>query len=470
MATAVADGTRAKSHRTETSSLAAKPISEFDSLKYLHGFGSEFSTEALVGALPAVGNTPQKCPYGLYAEQINGTAFTKPRHANKHAWYYRIKPTAEHGDWVSADGYAPHMCEETDVGTPTQLRWLPPPIAKLADGRVNWVQGLMVYCGAGDPSMKAGVRCYVYCCNVSMIDESFSSSDGDMLIVPQSGTLNVTTEAGRMQVPPGAICVIPRGIRFAVAVPEEGARGYVCEVFNGAFELPPLGAIGANGLSNPRDFETPVAWFEDRTASWTHYQKYTNSLFKHSIGSSPFNVVAWHGNLTPYRYDLSKFCVVNSVSFDHLDPSIFCVLTAPTAEPGVAVCDFVIFPPRYMVQENTFRPPYYHRNCMSEFMGNIRGVYEAKTDGGFLPGGATLHSPMAGHGPSADVFEKASNAKLEPQQPNHDALAFMFESNYMMKLTKTSHTAHREQRYMDVWQGFQKHFSADARPSTNGHQ
>uniref|UniRef100_A0A7S1MIK8 homogentisate 1,2-dioxygenase n=1 Tax=Neobodo designis TaxID=312471 RepID=A0A7S1MIK8_NEODS len=451
-----------KQHRSESAAKAA-PADEWASLKYITGFGGEVKSEVLEGALPPVGNTPQKCNYGLYAEQINGTAFTKVRHENRRTWCYRIKPSAEHDPFqpVAAD-YAPHLCDECDEGVPDQMRWMPPPIpsSTAKDSKsVNFVQGMSVYCGAGDSSMKAGIRCYVYTCNASMVNESFSSSDGDMLIVPQCGTLNITTEFGRMQVPSGFIAVIQRGIRFSVAVPAEGARGYVCEVFDSQFELPPLGAIGANGLSNPRDFETVTAWYEDRDASWTHYQKFTGRLFSHGIKYSPFNVAAWHGNYAPYRYDLAKFCVINSVSYDHLDPSIFCVLTAQTAEKGVACCDFVIFPPRWMVQENTFRPPYYHRNTMSEFMGNIRGVYEAKTDGGFLPGGATLHSPMAGHGPAADVHAKASNAKLAPMPPDENALAFMFESVYMMKMSKHALTHMRDQNYNQCWQGFPKHFN-----------
>lgn len=451
-----------KAHRTESANATARDgadATSADAAGYMTGFCCELKSEALPGALPEKGNTPQKCAYGLYAEQLTCTAFTKPRHTNFRSWQYRIRPSAaDHGEYKEVAGL--HITDACDVTTPQQLRWMPPP---LPTKRTTFVEGLMTYCGAGDPAMRAGIRIYVYACNASMVNESFNSSDGEMLIVPQLGTLQVTTEFGKLEVPSNFICVIPRGVKFSVAVPASGARGYVCEVFNSRFELPPLGAIGSNGLSNARDFEAPVAAYEDREVTWTHRQKYCDKLFEYTQGHSPFDVVAWHGNVFPYRYDLDKFCVINSVSFDHLDPSIFCVVTAQTGEAGVAVCDFVIFPPRYMVQENTFRPPYYHRNIMAEFMGNIRGVYEAKTDGGFIPGGATLHSPMAAHGPAADVHEKASNAPLTPQAPDPRSQAFMFESAYTMKLTQFAANNFRDANYSGCWKGFKKHFNPNER-------
>lgn len=433
-------------------------VIETDGLRYLHGFGCHHSSEAEKGALPELGNTPQVCPMGLYAEQINGTAFTKARHANQKAWTYRIRPSADHGRYTKVtDKYA--LTAPTNVVTPEQIRWDPFPMPTTS---VNFVQGMKCYCGAGDASMKAGNRIYLYACNTNMTDCSFASSDGDMLIVPEHGTLDIWTEFGKMTVPSGFICVIQRGIRFSVNVPSTGARGYICEVFDSHFELPPRGVIGANGLANELDFQSPTAAYEDRDGiKFTCYQKFCDELFTFEQGHSPFDVVAWHGNYVPYRYDLAKFCVVNTVSYDHLDPSIFCVLTAQTPEPGVPSCDFVIFPPRWMVADKTFRPPYYHKNCMSEFMGNIRGTYEAKTKG-FLPGGGSLHSHMAAHGPEKSAFDVHSQIDLKPTAPNPDHLAFMFESYYTYKLTANSVAENRDQDYSDMkcWQGFKKNFVA----------
>jgi homogentisate 1,2-dioxygenase len=427
--------------------------------KYMQGFGGNSSTEALEGALPPRGHTPQLCPYGTYAEQINCTAFTKPRHQNFRSWVYRVRPSADMGEFEKPAAALP-LEEEAKHNVPNQIRWMPMPIPAAGAPKVTFVEGMRKYCGAGDAQMRGGLSVYLYACNADMVDQSFASADGEMLIVPQEGTLDITTEMGKMHVPSNWICVIPRGIKFSVKVPASGARGYICEVFNSSYELPPLGAIGANGLSNARDFQKPVACFEDRECAWTHFQMFNGELFQHTIGHSPFDVVAWHGTCSPYRYNLADFCTINSVSFDHIDPSIFCVLTAQTAEPGVAVCDFVIFPPRYMVQADTFRPPYYHRNVMCEFMGNIRGVYEAKTDGNFLPGGATLHNTMAPHGPSADVFQKGSTAELKALPPAEAHQSIMFESYYSMKLTDYSKANNRDMKYMDVWKGLAKNFDA----------
>eukprot|EP00760_Papus_ankaliazontas_P035969 PhM_4_TR8119/c0_g1_i1/m.66180/K00451/HGD, hmgA; homogentisate 1,2-dioxygenase len=427
---------------------------------YMYGFGNTFKSEALSGALPELGVTPQQCPYGLYAEQFSATSFTKRRTHMQHVWFYRIKPSAAHGEWKKVAG-TPNITLPTDVNNPAQLRWRPlPSVTK----PTNWMEGLIPYAGAGAPDIKAGLRIYGYVCNTNMVDCSYTSADGDMLIVPQQGALVMKTELGKMVVPPGYICVVPRGIRMSVDCPDGETRGYVCEVYDSHFELPPMGVIGTNGLANPQDFETPCAWYEDRDCAWTCYQKFNNELFKHEQDHSPFDVVAWLGNHAPYRYDLAKFCTINTVSYDHLDPSIFCVLTAQTAEPGVAVCDFVIFPPRWMVAQKTFRPPYYHKNVMSEFMGNIRGTYDAK-ESGFPPGAASLHNIMTAHGPESDVFEKASRCELPPQKLENN-LAFMFESNYCLKLSEYANTKNKDESYQkQAWGSFKKYFNpADPKP------
>lgn len=430
-------------------------------LKYLSGFGNEFASEdpKCPGALPEGQNNPQRCSYGLYAEQLSGSAFTAPRDRNLRSWLYRIRPSVLHlpfrplehptlsGDW------------ERRMPNPNQLRWRP--FALPASGaRVDFVAGLRCICGAGDPRMRQGLSILVYTCNLSMEDAAFYNSDGDFLIVPQQGVLHIKTEFGKMDVAPNEICIIQQGIKFSVVV-EGPSRGYVLEVFSNHFVLPDLGPIGANGLANPRDFLTPVAWFEDREplGGFRLLSKFQGKLFEALQAHSVFDVVAWHGNYAPCKYDLSKFMVVNAVAFDHCDPSIFTVVTCPSWKPGTATADFVIFPPRWSVQEHTFRPPYYHRNCMSEFMGLIHGSYEAKEEG-FQPGGATLHSMMTAHGPDVQCFEQATAAKLEPQRIADGTQAFMFESSLSLGITKWGEeTCEKlDHEYFKCWQGLRKHF------------
>ncbi|KAL5010292.1 hypothetical protein ScPMuIL_012597 [Solemya velum] len=432
-------------------------------LKYLSGFGNEFATEdaRCPGALPKGQNSPQVCPYGLYAEQLSGTAFTAPREGNQRSWLYRIRPSALHNPFKKIDsGLMSNNWDEVDP-TPNQLRWHPFDIPKVEERKVDFVEGLATVCGAGDSKSRSGLAVYIYTCNTSMENKSFYSSDGDFLIVPQERGLSITTEFGRMRVEPNEICVIQQGIRFSVAVSGQ-ARGYVLEVFSGHFQIPSLGPIGANGLANPRDFLTPVAWYEDKEVpEYLVINKYQGHMFSAVQNHSPFDVVAWHGNYAPYKYDLSNFMVINSVSFDHCDPSIFTVLTCQSLRPGTAVADFVIFPPRWGVATHTFRPPYYHRNCMSEFMGLIHGQYEAKEEG-FRPGGATLHSMMTPHGPDAKCFEKASTEELVPRRVAEETQSFMFESSFSMAVTKWANENKIDTDYYHCWQPLQKHFDPNS--------
>lgn len=446
-------------------------------LKYLNGFGNQLESEALEGALPKGQFMPQKCAYGLYAEQLSGTAFTAPRVANQRSWLYRILPTCVHEPLKPVELNADKLKEAkaeamvssnivSEFGSaviePNQLRWKPFPMP--ADGtKVNFLQGMNTLGGCGGPDTKTGFAIHIYACNTSMGDTSFCNSDGDYLIVPQQGTLTIQTEFGILKVPPRFIAVVQRGIRFKVDI-DEPSRGYMLELFSGHFKIPDLGPIGANGLANPRDFEHPTAHFEHTKGTYTLVQKFLGKFFHTSIKYCPFNVVAWAGNYVPYRYNLDHFIAVNTVVADHADPSIFTVLTAPTLEPGVAVCDFVIFPPRWLVAEHTFRPPYYHRNCMTEFMGNICGRYEAKPEG-FLPGGGSLHSCMIGHGPDADTFTKSSNAELAPTRLPDDSLAFMFESTYIMRLTEWGAKAPKDENYYQCWQSLPEEFDA-SKPSS----
>ncbi|KAJ3102947.1 hypothetical protein HDU97_000186 [Phlyctochytrium planicorne] len=439
------------------------------SISYQSGFGNEFATESIKDALPKGQNSPQQCPYGLYAEQLSGTAFTAPRSHNLRSWLYRIRPTVSHLPYKPlTDGTASLLATDFTssgpnakfVKTPNQLRWSPFPLTDAADK--TFIEGLKTVAGAGDPSSRSGLSIHVYCAGKDMTRQAFYNSDGDFLIVPQQGRLHIQTELGHLHVEPLEIVVIPRGIRFAVKLPDGLSRGYILETFDRHWELPDLGPIGANGLANPRDFLYPVAAYEDvdTGAPFTIVTKYQSDLFYLTQSHSPFDVVAWHGNYAPFKYDLRLFNTINTVSFDHPDPSIFTVLTVKTGNPGVALADFVIFPPRWMVGENTFRPPYFHRNCMSEFMGLISGGYDAKAEG-FSPGGASLHSAMSAHGPDKATFEKASTETLQPIKLRPDGLAFMFETSMMMYVSKWAldEASGLQANYYNCWQGMPKLFN-----------
>jgi homogentisate 1,2-dioxygenase len=420
----------------------------------LTGFGNYFETEAAPGALPIGRNSPQKTPFGLYAEQFSGTAFTAPRAENRRSWLYRLRPTASHAPFAPYSG-APLLRSgpfDEVPPTPNRLRWDPAPIPV---DPVDFIDGLITYGGNGDVATEAGVGIHLYAATRSMTERVFFSADGELLIVPQEGRLELRTELGVISLAPQQIAVIPRGLRFSVILLEAAARGYVLENYGAAFRLPELGPIGANGLANPRDFETPQAWFEDRDTPTEVVQKFQGRLWTTTLDHSPLDVVAWHGNLAPYAYDLRRFNVINTVSFDHPDPSIFTVLTSPSEIPGTANADFVIFPPRWMVAEDTFRPPWFHRNVMSEFMGLIHGAYDAKA-GGFTPGGASLHNQMSGHGPDRESYQKAIAATLAPHRLA-DTMAFMFESRWVIRPTRwATETPLVQLDYDAVWQGFDK--------------
>jgi homogentisate 1,2-dioxygenase len=418
------------------------------------GFGNHVATEAVPGALPIGQNSPQKVPYGLYAEQFSGTAFTAPRSENRRAWLYRLRPSAGHGEYQP---YAPNTLLRSGPfrevpASPNRLRWDPVPYpAKPTD----FVDSLVTYAGNGSPSDGTGLGIHVYAATASMGNRAFFSADGEFLIIPEEGKIRVLTEQGILDLAPLSIGVVPRGTKFRVELPEGRARGYIAENYGRPFRLPDLGPIGANGLANSRDFETPSAWFEDRDETFELIQKYQGALWTTTVDHSPLNVVAWHGNLAPYRYDLTRFNTINTVSFDHPDPSIFTVLTSPSDSPGTANVDFVIFPPRWMVAEKTFRPPYFHRNIMSEFMGLITGAYDAKS-GGFAPGGASLHNSMNAHGPDFASYEKATNAELKPVKIE-STMAFMFESRNVIQPTRWAmESPTRQGDYDDCWTGFPK--------------
>ena len=419
-------------------------------LRYMSGFGGHFESEAVEGALPKGRNSPQRPAFGLYAEQLSGTAFTAPRHENRRSWLYRLGPTADHRPFVRYEGAKLFAAGLVDAPlAPNRLRWNPP---SDLPARADFVDGMVTMLTNRDPADLEGVAVHQYRASKSMERRVFVDADGELLIIPQAGTLRLATELGRIEVSPGEVALIPRGVKFRVEVDGE-VLGYVAENQGLPFRLPELGPIGSNGLANPRDFDTPVAWFEDHDEQTEVVQKYLGNLWTTTLDHSPLDVVAWHGNYAPWRYDLRKFNTMGTVSFDHPDPSIFTVLTSPSNVPGRANADFVIFPPRWMVAEDTFRPPWFHRNVMSEAMGLIHGAYDAKADG-FAPGGLSLHNLMSGHGPDLESWQKASEAELKPAKIDN-TLAFMVETCWPYRPTQFA--LDRAQHDYDLaWAGFPK--------------
>jgi len=423
--------------------------------QYQSGFGNEFATEAVKGALPIGQNSPQKAPLGLYAEQFSGTAFTAPRMLNKRTWTYRIRPSVLHKPFQQIDKKILRSSPFDEIlTTPNQLRWNPLP---MPETETDFVDGLITIAGNGDSFSQVGMAVHIFACNKEMRERFFYNADGEMLVVAEKNRVRFLTELGVLEIGAGEICVIPRGLKFRVELPDGEARGYICENYGAQFRLPELGPLGANGLANSRDFETPVAWFEDKDGVFEQVAKFGGELWSCEIDHSPLDVVGWHGNYAPYKYDLRRFNTIGSISFDHPDPSIFTVLTSPSSEVGIANCDFVIFPDRWLVTEDTFRPPWYHRNVMSEYMGLCYGQYDAKEEG-FVAGGGSLHNQMSAHGPDLDAFEKATNAELKPQKLE-GTMAFMFESRYVIRPTKFAmETSELQHEYFEVWQKLKKNF------------
>jgi homogentisate 1,2-dioxygenase len=420
---------------------------------YMAGFGSHFATEAVSGALPPGRNSPQRPAFGLYTEQLSGTAFTAPRHENRRSWLYRMRPSAEHPPYRTYGG-APLFSAAAGEASlaPNRLRWKP---LSMPDTGADLVDGMTTMVGNGGPEALEGVAVHIYRANRDMERRAFFNADGEMLFLPQHGRLSLLTEMGRIDIGPGEVALVPRGVRFRALLPDGEARGYVAENHGSLFRLPDLGPIGSNGLANPRDFETPAAAYEDLEGPFELIQKFLGRLWTTTLDHSPLDVVAWHGNLVPWRYDLSRFNTIGTVSFDHPDPSIFTVLTSPSDVPGRANADFVIFPPRWMVAEDTFRPPWFHRNVMSECMGLIQGAYDAKADG-FAPGAMSVHNLMAGHGPDVASWCAASTAELKPHKIE-GTMAFMIESCWPFRPTGFAMETEALQKDYDLaWGGFPK--------------
>lgn len=430
-------------------------------LQYLSGFGNEFATEAVPGTLPVGRNSPQRVAYGLYAELISGTAFTAPRAANRRTWLYRRQPS------VVVGGYEPMAQPLWTTGAagsveppPDPLRWNPVPMPLES---LDFVEGMRTVVANGDADAGIGLAAHLCFITRSMgPGRAFVNADGEMLVVPQSGRLALTTECGRLDLEPGEIALVPRGMALRVDLPDGPVCAYVGENYGAAFRLPELGPIGSNGLANARDFQAPVAWFDESASGPVEMvKKFGGGFWRAVQNHTPFDVVGWHGNLVPVKYDLRRFNTIGSISYDHPDPSIFTVLTSPSETPGVANCDFVIFPPRWLVAEDTFRPPYYHRNVMSEFMGLVYGQYDAKPQG-FRPGGASLHSIMVPHGPDADAFARASAAALAPHKLDH-TMAFMLESRWRYRPTAWAmREGALDLDYAGCWSGLKDQFSRPA--------
>lgn len=429
--------------------------SDTTGLAYFSGLGNEFASEALPGALPQGQNSPQRPAFGLYAEQFSATAFTMPRHEARRTWFYRMRPSARHDKF--------HPIEQQSLAAPlappdpNRMRWDPLP---MPDTPKDFLDGLVTMAATSEPQAPAGVSVHIYSANRSM-QRAFLDADGELLIVPQSGQLRLVTECGKLEVDAGEIAVVPRGMKFRVELRGASARGYVCENHGAALRLPDLGPLGSNGLANPRDFLTPHASFEDIDAPVELVEKFHGTLWVTTLDHSPFDVIAWHGNAVPYKYDLARFNTIGTVSFDHPDPSIFTVLTSPSAVAGIANIDFVIFPPRWMVAEHTFRPPWFHRNVMNECMGLIHGEYDAKA-GGFSPGGLSLHPCMSAHGPDAASAERAMTADLAPHKIDN-TLAFMFETSLTLRPTQRALALPQVQRdYDGCWEGLRKFYPGSA--------
>ena len=424
---------------------------------YMPGFGNDFETEALPGALPQGQNSPQKCNYGLYAEQLSGTAFTAPRGQNERTWCYRIRPSVQHtGRFEKIDvshwKTAPHVLP--DVISLGQYRWDPMPVS---DAPTTWITGMRTVTTAGDVNIQVGMASHIYLVTQSMVDEYFYSADSELLVVPQQGRLRFCTELGVIDVEPKEIAILPRGLVYRVEVLDGPCRGFVCENYGQKFDLPSRGPIGANCMANPRDFKCPVAAFEDRETRSRVVIKWCGQFHETWIGHSPLDIVAWHGNYCAYKYDLRTYSPVGAILFDHPDPSIFTVLTAPSGQEGTANIDFVLFRERWLVAEHSFRPPWYHKNIMSELMGNIYGIYDAKPKG-FVPGGMSLHNCMLPHGPDRTAFENASNGVLAPHKLE-ETMSFMFETRFPQHLTEfAAKVAPLQDDYIDCWDNMDKKF------------
>jgi homogentisate 1,2-dioxygenase len=423
-------------------------------LTYQIGFGNELASEAEPGALPHGRNSPQRPALGLVSELISGTTFTAPRSLNRRTYVFRAMPSVVHGRYrpVETKTFATPPFSQPN---PNQMRWDP---FKMPAGEQDFLDGILTICGNGSPAAQSGTALHIYRVTVPMTDRFFLDADGELLILPDTGTLLVSTELGRLRVGPGELALIPRGVKFRVELPDGPSRGFVCENYGLPFRLPELGLIGSNGLANAVDFHVPDAWYEIEDKPCTLVQKFCGAFWEASLGHSPLDVVAWRGNHVPAKFNMFDFVALGTATVDHPDPSIFCALSSPSDPVLGGNADFMVLPPRWAVAEDTFRPPGFHRNCVAEYLGIITGIHEGKAAAEFRPGGASLHNNWAAHGPDVETFELARSVELPPRKIE-DSLVFMIESRHPLQVTDAALSAPEFQRdYQDHWQGFVRRF------------
>jgi len=405
----------------------------------LSGFGNEHESESQAGVLPTRGNSPQRPAGGLVTEQLSGTAFTAPRATNRRTWLYRRRPSVQHVRQLQPTTY-PQFVTAPDPNPAwlAQSRWNPDePTAAAAD---TWLAGITTVVTNGNAHLHVGGAIHTYGFGASTeLAPVFVNTDAEMLFVPQLGRVELQTELGPLAVEPGHIGVVPRGIKVRVSTAAKLASGWLHENYGQAFTLPDPGITGPNTSALARDFVYPSAQPED-DAPTAIIVKTGGRFLATSIDRTPLDVVAWRGNYAPYRYDLRQFSPLGAVLFDHPDPSLGTVLTSPSDLVGTANVDLVVFRERWVVAEDTFRPPWFHSNTMSEFMGLIDGSYDAKP--GQAPGSMTLHNQHLPHGPATTAFEAASAAELMPQRLE-PTLAFMLESRYVWQPTQWAATTDR---------------------------
>ncbi|GJE85537.1 homogentisate 1,2-dioxygenase [Phanerochaete sordida] len=434
-----------------------------DPYRYQVGFGNWFTSEALPNVLPSGQNMPQKNKYDLYTEGMNGCPFTAPRAQNQHNWLYRIRPSVAHQGITKSAKQNPYLVAEFSLNDPKQsvsperVAWRPDSVP--ANERVTFVHGIKSMAGNGSPLLREGVVLHTYACNASMERQAFVNSDGDFLLVPVAGRLDIQTELGRMMVFPGEVAVVQRGLKWKVSVPDGKAMGYIQEIFGMHYELPELGPLGASGLANPRDFEHPVAHFDVDQSDWEVLYKLGGQLWSCAQDHTPFDVVAWHGNYVPYKYDLDAFISCGSLSRDHMDPSVWTVLTARSKTPGVALADVIFAGERWDVAEKTFRPPYFHRNTATEIIGLISGDFGFERD--FAPGALSLETGFGAHGMESDAYDAASDMELKPTKILQGTRMVLFETSMLMCLTehalKTSRRKESEGGHKGLEAKFLKH-------------
>jgi homogentisate 1,2-dioxygenase len=430
--------------------------------EYLCGFGAAHGSEALKGALPEAQNSPRLPPYGLVAEQLNGTSFTVPRAENRRVWLYRVRPSLVQDDAepMAHPSFNLDYLDQPPAASP--VGWTP---RVLPEGGIDFVDGLTTRAGAGDPADARGLALHTFVASSDMGARAMVDADGDLMILPDTGILRLRTELGWLRVEPGELVVIPRGIVFSVFVEQGPVRGVVMEVYARHFRLPERGPIGANGLADERHFFMPVASYEDRAGPFEIVVKMGGHLYRAARSHSPFDVVAWHGNYTPYKYDLRRFNAMGTVTWDHPDPSIFTVLSAPFERPGENLADLVVFPsPRWDVAAHTFRPPYYHRNAATEINAIVAGV--SRADDVFSCGGIFITPPFAAHGPNAKAVERAhamsDEEADEPHELGASSLYIQWESTLALRMAPAA-LSERQPDFSQFARGVATRFDANKR-------